>query len=139
MVTTGLDVSMSTRRMLEPVTTMVSRDWFFSPAASCAIAVVVPAAATAPSDKARRTADDSLFTSSLITLSNVRVVYNRFGTSSFLERPIKGTPKTMAVVDSNNIFLTWESLLQTCNKRLKSGKITAATERPLAASEGPVF
>ncbi len=39
------------------------------------------AAATAPSDNARRTADDNLFTSSLITLSNVRVVYNRFGTS----------------------------------------------------------
>src|SRR3954464_10887937 len=63
---------MSTRRIFEPVTTMVSRDWplvFGLVCASCANAATEPTEATAPSDNARRTADDNLFTSSLITLS----------------------------------------------------------------------
>jgi hypothetical protein len=90
---------------------------------SCAFAETVPAAATTPSDKARRTADDNLFTSSLITLSNVRVVYNRSGTDSG-QVPSwngqNGTPKAMAVIDTNNICLTWESLAQALGKRLKT-------------------
>ena len=46
---------------------------------------------TAPSEMLRRIADESLFTSSLITLSNVRVVYNRFRDKTYREQPNRHT------------------------------------------------
>ena len=49
----------------------------------------VVAVAATPKDKAKRTADESLFASSLITLSNVRLVQNGSGRSSSMRMPLQ--------------------------------------------------